>query len=785
MGIAINVRMAIHTGESELRDHDYYGNTVNRCARLRSIAHGGQIVTSEATAQLVRDDLSGGISLRELGSHRLKDLQRPEQVFQLIHPELPEDFPALNSLDSHPHNLPVQLTSFIGRDEEIEEVSSLLSSSRLVTLAGAGGSGKTRLAQEIGVSLIDEYVDGVWFIGLAALTDPNMLRPHVAAAFSVGEEALNGFLQGKSILIIIDNCEHLLAGASSLVQWLLSCPGVTVIATTREALNLAGERTYQVPPLPVPVPDAIQNIMVGCPSVDLFVERAQAADPAFQMTANNALSVNQIVRRLDGIPLAIELAASRVRLLQPAQIASRLDDCFKILTGGPVDALPHHQTIERTIDWSYDMLDQEQQTLFCQISVFRGGFTLDACGAVMGTADELEVLRTLGDLVDKSLVRTMPSGEETRYYLLEPLRQYAGARISSDDLASAGGRHARFFRDFAEQAAPQLYGPKQTELLARLEGEHDNLRAALAWSLETGDAELGQRTAAALFWFWIIRRHVGEATEWFDRVLALQGGPPIAKAYALLQGGFISTMVRQDDLEGCREQIREARAHFAELGDAQGVLTAENYDGVLLWWQRDFDVSSRGLAEIQAAHQANGFEWGDAFCGWFLGSVAWLMGDEKRAGDHYTRSLDIYRRIGDLTFIAWTLLPLGNISLGIGELDQAAEHYDESLSMMRDIGDRHGVGAVLLGLGLAAHFRGQPEEAAKILVDAQTNLREGGGGQGLSWPLSNALVDTRTHDLLVEATDRYQTSLSLPSAEWARMVFADGEAWRARSRLDP
>ena len=264
-GIAINVRMALHTGESELREHDYYGATVNRCARLRSIAHGGQVVLSQTTAQLVQEDLVGGMSLRDMGSHRLKDMQRPEQVFQLIHPALPADFPALNSLDAHPHNLPVQLTSFIGREEEIDEVNGLVSTARLVTLAGAGGSGKTRLAQEIGASIIEDYPGGVWFIGLAALTDPKMLRPHVAATFSVGEDALYGFLQGKSILLIVDNCEHLIRDAASLVQWLLSSPGITVIATSRESLNLAGERTFQVPPLPVPVQNVAQDILAGCP----------------------------------------------------------------------------------------------------------------------------------------------------------------------------------------------------------------------------------------------------------------------------------------------------------------------------------------------------------------------------------------------------------------------------------------------------------------------------------------------------------------------------------------
>ena len=756
--ISIRVRMAMHTGESELREHDYYGNAVNRCARLRSIAHGGQILISEATAQLVRDDLSGEISLRGLGSHRLKDLQRPEQVFQLIHPDLPADFPALKSLDGHPHNLPAQLTSFIGREDEIDEVNGLLATARLVTLAGAGGSGKTRLAQEIGASVIEDYPDGVWFIGLAALSDPNMVRSHVAATFNVGEDALYGYLQGKSVLVILDNCEHLLAGAASLVQLLLSCPGVTVIATSREALNLAGERASQVPPLPIPVQDAAQDITAGCPSVDLFIERSQAANPAFQLTVSNTVSVNQIVRRLDGIPLAIELAASRVKLLQPAEIADRLEECFKLLKGGPVDALPYHQTLESCIDWSYDMLEEEQQILFRQLSVFRGGFTLSACGAVSGSDDEFEVLESLGQLVDKSLVRTVPTGEETRYYLLEPLRQYAAGRITAEEVADAGGRHASYFQDLAEQAAPELRGPRQLEWLARLETEHDNFRAALSWGLEASEADCAQRTAAALLWFWIVRRHVADGVAWFDRVLAIDGPSSTARAYALIHGGFISAMVRLDDLEGCQAQIREGRTHFVELGDTQGTITADTYDAVIRWWLRDLEASSRSLVEIQATYRSIGFEWGDAFCSWFLGSVAWFKGDYARAHEENVRALEAFRRAGDLGFVAWTIIRMGNISLSSGDLVEATTHYEQSLAMMYDQGDRHGVGAVLMGLGMAAYFNGEKDKAQSYLTEAQINLREGGGGQGISWPLSNVMVDTRSHDQFIEVGIRYQAS---------------------------
>ncbi|MCH8800967.1 MAG: hypothetical protein IH963_08670, partial [Chloroflexi bacterium] len=375
--------------------------------------------------------------------------------------------------------------------------------------------------------------------------------------------------------------------------------------------------------------------------MQLFLERARDASPAFEMTASNAVSVNQIVRRLDGIPLAIELAASRVKLLQPAEIASRLDESFKLLTGGPVDALPHHQTLERCIDWSYDMLDSEQQTLFRRLSVFRGGFTLAAAAAVSGTEDEYEALEALGQLLDKSLVQTVHTGDEVRYHLLEPLLQYAAARTTADEAGDSKGRHARYFQDLAERAAPELRGPQQLEWLARLEIEHDNLRAALEWGLKAGDADLAQRTAAALTWFWMVRRHVAEAVDWFDRVLAVEGGSPKSRASALVQGGFIRSTVRPDDLEGCLARIREGSALFAQLQDEQGLGMAQTYDAIVLWYQRDLGASSRRFAELQTVMRAAGFEWGDAFCSWFLGSAAWHLDDLTRAREHYTRGIEI------------------------------------------------------------------------------------------------------------------------------------------------
>ena len=774
----LKVRMGVHAGEAYERDGYYFGSCLNHVARLMSAAHGGQILVSKTAGQECTE-LPSQASLFDLGIHRLRDLSRADNVYCLHHPTLPSDFPPIKSEKTG--NLPDPPDSLLGRETELEQLAAWLNKSRLITLTGFGRTGKTRLAVELGRLSARQFQDGVWFHQLASITDPRILTREAASLFGIGEDSLASYLSDKQLLFIVDNCEHLLVGAASLVQLLLSSPGVTVIATSREALDLAGEQTFQVLPLSIPEENTDHGTLAEFAAVQLFLRRAQATSPGFDLTAKTANSVGQIIRRVDGIPLAIELAASRVKLLEPADIARRLDECFKLLRGGPVDSLPHHRTLDLAIDWSYDMLSPEQQTLFRQLSAFRGGFTLAALAAVSGTDDEYEVLDSLGQLVDKSLVQTVHTGDDVRYQLLEPLRQYAATRITADEVVEVGGRHARYFQDLVERAAPELRGPGQLEWLASLEMEHDNLRVALAWSVDAGDAGLAQRTAAALTWFWVIRRHVAEGTEWFDRVLAVEGGSLETRALALVQAGFFQSMLRQDHLEGCLARIGEGLALFVDLGDEQGMGTAKTYDAMIRWYQRELDASSRRFIEIQEAMRAAGFEWGDAFCGWFLGSAAWFLGDLTRAREHYTRGLEIFRRVGDFTLIAWTLLPLANIVVESNELDQATALYEECLSIMGDLGDRHGVGAVLLGLGMVEELRGETDEAQRLFVEAQTNLREGGGGQGLSWPMSNVLVDTRTHDLLVDATRRYQEGLDLPAAEWTRMVLADGEAWRTRS----
>ena len=772
---SLKVRMGMHTGEVFERDGDYFGASLNHVSRLMSAAHGGQILVSEATSSLTQD-LPDGASLVDLGVHRLRDISRAYHVYHLQHPDLPTDFPPIKSEKSG--NLPDSHNDLFGRETELKELTSKIQNTRLITLTGFGGTGKTRLATELGRISAGQFRDGVWIHELAATEDQNGLPREAAALFGVGEDGLDNYLAEKQLLFILDNCEHLLSGATALIRRLLASPGVTVVATSREALNIAGEQIYAVSPLLVPDETSDRLTLGEYPAIQMFQQRARAGNPTFTLTDENAAAVGQIVRRLDGIPLAIELAAARVKLLPPREIANRLDESFKLLRGGPVNAMPHHQTLELTIDWSYDALSQEQQTLFRQLSVFRGGIDLAALTSVTGTEDEYEILGLLGQLVDKSLVQTIHSTDGTRYRVLQPLIQYAEVHTDDPEARDLKSRHALYFRDLAEQAAPELRGPRQLDWLATLEMEHDNLRAALAWAIEIREADLAQRTVTALTWFWILHRYVAQSSEWFARALAIEGRPSTARAAALVHSGFIGSMLRQDDLDGCLAEIRQGSAIFTRMQDQQGIGTAQINEAVILWFKREFDQARQQFSELQISMRSAGVEWAEAFCGWFLGSIAWSQGEFVEARDHCTRGLESFRRLGDLALIAWSLVSLGNIARDTGDLDGSVALYNQCLPMMSDLGDRHGVGAVLMGLGVAKHFQGNVVESQRLIAEAQVQFREGTGGQGLSWALSHSPVDTRTFKLLREVTSRYEASLTSPTAEWTRMVIQAGMTWR-------
>jgi predicted ATPase/class 3 adenylate cyclase/DNA-binding CsgD family transcriptional regulator len=530
----VRVRMALHTGEAEARDGRYAGSTIIRAARLRAAAHGGQTVVSRATAELASDALLEGAELVDLGTHRLRDLTRAEHVFQIIHPELPGAFPPLRSLDRVANNLPAQLTSFIGREAELVQVERLLAQVRLLTLTGAGGCGKTRLAAHTAAAVAESYPSGVWWVELASLGSGSGVSTAVLSALGLREHASRAavdqladqFGRGRA-LVVADNCEHLLDSVVELVEPLLGrCPELTVLATSREPLGVPGETTWRVPPLAVPAPSdpSTPEALTAYDAVALFVERARQARPNFAVTNDNAPAVAEICARLDGIPLAIELAAARVRVLSPEGIRTGLDDRFRLLTGGSKRGLARQQTLSASVEWSHDLLGEAERTMLRRLSVFAGGFTLDAAEAVCAGngIEQLQVLDLLTSLVDKSLVVADDERSLTRYRLLETIRQFALSCLEASGEAQAiGDGHLAVQLRLGAEAERAFMS--DDELTARQEGEHDNLRAALEWALTRERLDDAIQLLVGLANLWLSRGLLREALIWFHRVLGHPG----------------------------------------------------------------------------------------------------------------------------------------------------------------------------------------------------------------------------------------------------------------------
>ncbi len=528
----LRVRMGLHTGVAEVRDGDYYGGVLNRAARLMAIAHGGQIVASLATVELLRDD---GYDLVDLGEHRLRDLGRAEHVFQVTHPALADEFPVLRSLESFPTNLPLQVTSFVGRSRELAGVVDALEANRVVTITGVGGVGKTRLALQTGAELLPRFHDGVWLCELGPLGNADLVPSVLAGALGVQQRAGQTMTESilatcarRHLLVVLDNCEHLLDAAARMVDVMVrSCPGVCVLATSREGLGVSGERIMVLRSLELPAEGASGTDATDMEAVRLFVDRAAATRSGFEVVPENVTPVVQICRRLDGIPLAIELAAARVRVMSPAEIASLLDERFRLLTGGLRTTVERHQTLRRAVDWSYDLLDDRERRLLNRLAVFAGGFTLGAATSVAGGGlDALDVLELLGQLVDKSLVVADDSDDGTRYRLLETIRQYALERLDeageTDEVRRA---HAQWMAAFVADAALGLRGFDNHRWARRFEDETDNLRAALTWAVDVGAVDVAAPMLAPIYWFFLFSSQLGYAlAPWAATVLAMRGG---------------------------------------------------------------------------------------------------------------------------------------------------------------------------------------------------------------------------------------------------------------------
>ena len=732
----VRVRMGLYSGEAELRDGDYFGVAVNRCARLRAVASGGQVLMSQSTCHLVGGHLPADVGVRDLGEHRLVGLIHPERIFQLVAPDLPAEFPPLRSLAASRHNLPTQLTRFVGREREMVAVGELLSRQRLVTLVGPGGAGKTRLSLQLAADRAEQFADGVWLVELAPLTDPSLVPQTVALVLGVREEpgralheALLAAVGARRMLLVLDNCEHLIGACADLADAVLrACPSLHLLATSREALGIAGEATWIVPSLSLPDPEGPLSVerLTRSEAVGLFVDRARLANPRFEVTAENASALAQICRRLDGIPLAIEMAVARTRALSVEQIASRLDDRFRLLTGGSRASPPRQQTLRALVDWSYDLLSDEERTLFARLAVFAGGWSLEAAESVC-SGDEIEpddVLDVLVRLADKSLIVVEPGAHGAqRYRLLEILSQYGQERLTArGEVETTQERHAAFFLDLAERAEPELYGPRQAAWYQDVQLEHDNLRAALRWYLTRRSGE-ALRLAVALWWFWHQHHLWTEGRDWLDRVLALpassESGP--ARVRALMGAGLMAAFQR--DFAAARARLEESVALARTLPANQNLGRAVGFLGIVHMFQGDSATGQELFQESLAVARQCGDAWIQSTMLRLLAMGAVRRQDHALAGSLLDESLATARASGDPWAVAMALNNYGDMTRARGDYQRAGALYEESLAFFREHGVGGAIGSVLHNLGYVNLHRGEYERAEASFAEALAHFR--------------------------------------------------------------
>lgn len=734
----IKVRMGMHTGEAELQEGgDYRGFlTMSRLQRLMSAAHGGQTLLSLTTQELLQNDLPNGVTLRDMGARRLKDWNRPEQIYQLVVEGLPTDFLPLRALDASRHNLPAPTTSFIGREKEKAEIKQAISAHRLITLTGSGGTGKTRLSLQVAVDLLDQFADGVWFVELAPITDPNIIPQTILSVLEASEpqdktitQALIERVRGKKLLLILDNCEHLIEAIARLAETLLSnAPELKIIASSREALGVQGEMSWHVPSMSLP--DAKHSISLDelsrLESVRLFTERAVLAKPRFQLTKENASFVAQICSRLDGIPLAIELAAARVRALSVEQIAARLDDRFHLLTGGSRTALPRQQTLRAMIDWSFNLLSEQEKQLLRRLAVFVGGWTLEAAEQVcVQERGEFDVLDLLTHLVDKSLVNMEESSDDVRYRMLETTRQYAREMLMmSEETRAFRDQHLNYFLKYAENAQPELRGRRQAEWISLLETEHDNLRAALEWSQDT-QPELGLRIAAALVDFWDTHGHITEARRWLEITLqkTTHLAPTPARVDALL--GAAAFAVRQSELEISKKWLEEGLALARTIDYKPGLARALMARGVVIeYFDGNLEKAEKHYNEALDIYRETGDQLSIGQALGPLASCALKRYDFSRAESLYSESLSLFREVENEREIAGALENLAEVAMDRRLYANAYSFAEESLSLYRQLEDKHGIATTLRALGIAAHNQGDVDQAHSACEQSAEIFRE-------------------------------------------------------------
>ncbi|MEY2568887.1 MAG: hypothetical protein QOE35_3416 [Actinomycetota bacterium] len=799
----VRVRMAIHTGEAQLRDDaNYMGPAMNRTARLRELAHGGQVLVSSATQELLGDRLPERAVLDDLGSHRLRDLGRQEHVFQLWHPELPREFPPLRSVDARPNNLPAQLTTFIGREDEIAALRKAFADQRLVTITGSGGCGKTRLALQVAAQVLDDHPDGTWWVDLAPVADPGLVATTVANALGIrevpGERAettVARLLASRRCLVILDNCEHLIDACAALAHTLLvSCPGVVVVATSREPLGVDGEITWRLPSLTVPSDDVALHALDEYEAVRLFVDRAVRARPTFALTADTAPAVVQICRRLDGIPLAIELAAARARALSPTRIAEALDERFRLLAGGARTAMPRQRTLEASVGWSYTLLDEHQRRLFGRLSVFAGTFALDSAEAVCSGdgLDAYEVFDLLLQLVDRSLVQV---DEGDRYRLLETVRQYGRLKLveagESDDVRA---RHLEHFTDLVERAQSLVESGGTAEWLDRLERDFDNIRGALEWSLAAGRAADGLRLATAWPERWAFSGRIPEGLTVIQGLMgaAAPEGRLLAQSLVALQ---TITAYGAVDLEQSLTDGKRGLALAEEAGDDRLAARARVYiafaEGML-----DPTTAVPSLEAAAAATVAVGDSWAARHALNWVGFNRLALGEVEAAQDVFAGNIASARADGDLIGLRTGLYFAGLCSWALGRSRHAEAEMREGLGVASTARDRLWVPMIAANLAIVLTSLGQYEEA-ELLADRSARDAADTGNPfaralamwGLAWLRSAQGDDAAAKEAAAEATASFAAAgppwaAAMSCALLARATAETGDVGRAYALID-
>ena len=796
-GIEVSVRMGLHTGDGSLDgDGEYVGADVHRAARVAGAGHGGQVLLSEKSSSLVFDSLPAGVELRALGEHRLKDL-RPEKICQLTIDGLRSDFPPIRSLDSRPNNLPTQLTSFVGREAELAEVSRLLESTRLLTLTGPGGTGKTRLSLQLAADVAHRYPDGTFFVALEPVRDPALIVSAIASAIGLVEsgaarsprDVVVEWIGDRQVLLVLDNFEQVIDGAPVVGELLRSCPNLSVIATSRAPLHVSGEQEYPVPGLPVPLDilalSELQKLNLRSDArklaaesisqfeaVKLFIARAGAVRPGFAVTNENAPAVAGICARLQGMPLAIELAAARVKLLQPDAILQRLEHQLNLLASSARDVPERQQTLRGAIQWSHDLLSEGERRLFARLAVFVGGCDLATAERVCGPADEVgvDILDGLMSLADQSLVKSEEVEGETRFRQLDTIREFAAECLAADgERAEIEARHTAAFLELAEEAAPRLSGADQRTWLGRLERDHDNIRAVLERATIAADPNVACRLGFAMWRYWQKRGHLSEATRRLDAIAREPWSRTDKVLRARLMEAVGGVAWWQADPERMMAAYEEALALWREIGDKREIANAlynASFQYAIASERGNPDPTGEGrsnMAEALALYREIGDDHGVANVQWGMGNISYFSAVDDHGAAEFLEALEIFERVGDRTMAAWSQHMMGSALLRLKRADEAGPYMRQALRLFHDSGDVSGIALVLDDLAAEAVALGDVHRAARLY----------GAARALSQASGAALADLI--DLQFEIYDRPNVAAMMVDGELQALA-AEGRA---------